>query len=70
MFERYGDEKTAADVHARALYLVQIGYISMQSEEDITVRLERVPEYIKTFTGTCPKTNEIERFNHRHGAIP
>lgn len=70
MFERYGYEKAAADVHARAVYLVQIGYISMQSEEDIAVRMRRIPEYIRTFTGSYPKTNELERFHHRHGYTP
>ncbi|TBW54333.1 TetR/AcrR family transcriptional regulator [Marinobacter halodurans] len=70
MFERFGYDNKAADVHARTVYLVQIGYISMQAKEDLAVRMERIPEYIKTFTGTYPKKNEIERFHHRHGYVP
>ncbi|WP_188748018.1 TetR/AcrR family transcriptional regulator [Marinobacterium zhoushanense] len=67
MFIRYGFEETAADVHARTLYLVQIGYISMQTDESLEIRMKRIPEYIKTFTGKYPKQNELERFYFKHG---
>ena len=33
MFMRFGHDETGADVRARTIYLVQIGYISMQSQE-------------------------------------
>lgn len=67
MFERYGFDETAADVHARTIYLVQIGYISMQSDESLDLRMKRIPEYVKTFTGEYPKRKELERFYSRHG---
>lgn len=66
MFERFGDPPVAADVRARTLYLVQIGYISMQSEEDLDLRLKRIPEYVAIFTGTEPEQREIDRFMARH----
>ena len=66
MFERFGHEPVAADVRARTLYLVQIGYISMQTEEDLELRLKRIPEYVAIFTGTMPEQREIDRFRSRH----
>lgn len=66
MFERFGHEPVAADVRARTLYLVQIGYISMQTEEDLALRLKRIPEYVSIFTGMAPQQREIERFLSRH----
>ena len=66
MFERFGHEPVAADVRARTLYLVQIGYISMQTEEDLALRLKRIPEYVAIFTGTVPEQREIDRFLSRH----
>ncbi|WP_246590147.1 TetR/AcrR family transcriptional regulator [Marinobacterium ramblicola] len=66
MFQRYGFDETAADVHARTIYLVQIGYISMQTDESLEVRMQRIPEYVKTFTGEYPKRNELERFYFKH----
>lgn len=66
MFERFGHEPVAADVRARTLYLVQIGYISMQTEEDLALRLKRIPEYVAIFTGAVPEQREIDRFLSRH----
>ncbi|PLK69129.1 TetR family transcriptional regulator [Rhizobium sp. TH135] len=66
MFERFGHEPVAADVRARTLYLVQIGYISMQTEEELELRLKRIPEYVAIFTGTGPEQREIDRFLSRH----
>lgn len=68
MFERFGHEPVAADVRARTLYLVQIGYISMQTEEDLELRLKRIPEYVAIFTGTAPEPREMDRFLARHKA--
>jgi len=68
MFERFGHEPVAADVRARTLYLVQIGYISMQTEEDLELRLKRIPEYVSIFTGTAPEPREMDRFLARHKA--
>ncbi len=67
MFTRYGYGEMEADVHARTIYLVQIGYISMQTREPLAVRMKRIAEYVKTFTGVAPKPQELQRFFHRHG---
>jgi len=67
MFRRHGLNDTEADVHARTIYLVQIGYISMQTKESLEERMQRIPEYVKIFTGELPQPNELKRFYHKHG---
>ena len=66
MFIRHGSEPLVADVRSRALYLTQIGYISMNTQEDITTRLLRVPSYVAIFSGTLPSQQELENFQQRH----
>lgn len=70
MFQRFGHDAGAADVRARTTYLVQIGYISMQSREDIALRMRRIPDYIAIFTGQTPQPRELARFFARHGYKP
>lgn len=67
MFVRFGHEALAADVRARSMYLTQIGYISMNTREDMLVRMQRIPEYVKIFTGQVPQPRELQRFYARHG---
>lgn len=66
MFGRFGFDPDEADVRARTMYLVQIGYISLQVQEDIPLRLARVPNYVKTFTGRMPEPHEMARFRARY----
>jgi AcrR family transcriptional regulator len=66
MYQRHGYDAVSADVHARTLYLVQIGYISMQTREDLETRFLRIPEYVTIFTGAAPKKSELDRFFSRH----
>lgn len=70
MFMRFGYEEIAADVRARTTYLVQIGYISMQAQEDIAMRMKRIPHYIAIYTGEAPQQRELDRFFSRHGHVP
>lgn len=70
MFLRFGHSDITADVRARTTYLVQIGYISMQSREDLAERMKRIPEYISIFTGQEPEQRELARFYARHGYKP
>ncbi|OAP43001.1 TetR family transcriptional regulator [Sinorhizobium glycinis] len=67
MFLRFGYDVAHADVRARTIYLVQIGYISMQTREEISVRMKRIPEYVEIFTGQVPEQRELDRFFARHG---
>lgn len=67
MFVRFGHPENTADVRARTTYLVQIGYISMQAEEDVAVRMKRIADYIAIYTGEVPQQRELDRFYARHG---
>ena len=66
MFRRFGYDPDAADTRARTIYLTQIGYISMKTNEDITERFRRIPHYVAIFTGKAPKKRELDRF---YGAV-
>lgn len=66
MFIRHGSEPLVADVRSRALYLTQIGYISMNTQEDTATRLLRVPSYVAIFSGALPSQQELENFQRRH----
>lgn len=70
MLVRHGAAPVPADVRARTTYLVQIGYISMQSREALAVRMQRIPEYITIFTGQAPRQRELDRFYARNGYVP
>ena len=70
LFERFGRDSLQAEVRARAIYLVQIGYISMQTSEDTALRMSRIAEYIQVFTGITPEPREMNRFFSRHGFVP
>jgi len=67
MLERWGHDPQDADVRSRTIYLVQIGYISMQAEETLETRLARIPNYVEIYTGRPPHPREIARFRARFG---
>ena len=68
LFDRFGFAPEEADVRARTIYLVQIGYISMQVQESLDLRLARIPAYVKTFAGQTATEAELARFRAAHGA--
>ena len=43
MLIRFGEDGLRADVRARTIYLTQIGYISLQTSEDMATRMARIP---------------------------
>ena len=62
MLMRWGHHQKEADVRARTIYLTQIGYISMRAQEDVEIRLARIPTYVEIHTGQPPEPREIARF--------
>jgi AcrR family transcriptional regulator len=70
MFDRFGFAPQEADVRARTVYLVQIGYISMQVQESLATRITRIPAYVKTYSGQAPTDRELARFYARHDFQP
>ena len=70
MLIRWGHPEQGADVRARTVYLVQIGYISMQVNEGLDTRLARIPTYVEIYTGHPPEPREMARFNARFVSAP
>lgn len=66
LFRRFDYSETEADTRARTLYLTQVGYIALRSEESLEVRMGRNPAYVLTFCGTAPTEAEIAAFRARH----
>lgn len=66
LFRRFGYGAAEADTRARTLYLTQVGYIAVRSEESLDVRLARNPAYVLTFCGVAPSEAEVAAFNARH----
>ncbi len=67
MLMRFGMPLQTADVRARAVYLIQIGYISLHTKEDMAIRMKRIPEYVAMYTGVYPEQRELDRFYSRIG---
>ena len=67
MLERWGHDPQDADVRARTVYLVQIGYIAMQVDETLETRLTRIANYVEIYTGRPPEAREMARFRARFG---
>lgn len=65
MLAKWGIAPDEADIRARTIYLVQIGYISMQADEDIETRLARIPTYVKIYADELPEPREMARFTAR-----
>ncbi|QEM82589.1 TetR/AcrR family transcriptional regulator [Halomonas binhaiensis] len=70
MFVRHGFEPLAANVRGRTIYLTQIGYISMNSQESLVIRMQRIPSYVEIFTGQTPQQRDLQRFHARHAYMP
>ena len=62
---RWGHGEEDADVRARTIYLVQIGYISMRITESVEERIQRVPYYVEVYSGQRPSADEMARFRAR-----
>jgi AcrR family transcriptional regulator len=66
LFRRFGYADAEADTRARTLYLTQVGYIALRSNESFAVRMARIPSYVLTFSGTAPSEAEVAAFSARH----
>lgn len=62
MFERYGYDVTDADIRAKVLYYMQLGYDLAQLNEPDERRIAAVPGYLRVFTGRDPQPGEVEEF--------
>ena len=62
MFARHGYDPEEAEIRARVLYFMQIGYYTLDLAEPLEERLRRVPGYLKSFTGVEPRPEELTAF--------
>ncbi|MCJ8336044.1 MAG: TetR/AcrR family transcriptional regulator [Epibacterium sp.] len=67
IFERFGYSKEQSEVRGMTVIYTQIGYISMDVEENPTERLARVQHYVELFTGVRATDAEVDSFLERHG---
>ena len=59
MFERHGFTPYEADVRARILYYMQLGYHALDVHESMQARCDRLAGYLKGFTGQDPSEEEL-----------
>ena len=69
LFERFSFPPQEARLRAQTVYLTQIGYIAMRTEETLDLRLQRIPDYVLIFTGCAPTEAELAAFRARHGSV-
>ncbi len=68
MFETFSYPEHEARVRAQTVYLTQVGYISMRTEESLEYRLHNIPDYVLIFTGKAPTAAELAAFRARNQA--
>ena len=68
MFETFSYPAHEARVRAQTVYLTQVGYISMRTEESLEFRLHNIPDYVLIFTGKAPTAAELAAFRTRNQA--
>lgn len=61
MFLRYGFTPSEADIRARILYFMQIGYHALALKETTQERLDRVAGFLQGFTGEEPDMIIVEQ---------
>ena len=66
MFKCHGFTNEQADVRGLTVIYTQIGYISMDVQENKDERLARVQHYVELFAGSRPAQNDVQHFLKRH----
>lgn len=69
MYRRFGFTPVQAGVRAATVIYTQVGYISMQVEEDPNNRISRMPAYVEMYTDQTPSEGEMRRFLARHDML-
>lgn len=62
MFERYGYEPKDADVRARILYFMQLGYHALVDYEPMSERMKRMKGYLENFSGRPATQQDYAEF--------
>lgn len=62
MYSSHRYPEAEADIRARILYFMQIGYHALELREDLDLRMSRLPGFLEHFTGRPPSRPEVEAF--------
>lgn len=62
IFKRHGFSPYDADIRARIIYFMQIGYHAMEIHEPMPERLNRLEGYLRGFTGEEPDPDAMAEF--------
>lgn len=65
MFERHGYPPDQAEIRARVLYFMQIGYYALDLAEPMEERLARLGGYVLAFSGVEPAQAELAAFRQK-----
>ncbi|MEJ6392047.1 TetR/AcrR family transcriptional regulator [Gymnodinialimonas sp. 2305UL16-5] len=70
MYGAHGYPNDEADIRARILYFMQIGYHALELHEDIALRMSRLAGFLEHFTGQKASPEEIADFTAHALAAP
>ena len=65
MFERHGFAPYEAEIRARIVYYMQLGYHALEVKEPMRARVDRLEGYLKGFTGETPDPGVVSWFRVR-----
>ncbi|MGJ8615914.1 MAG: TetR/AcrR family transcriptional regulator [Sulfitobacter sp.] len=60
LFERFGYAPYEAEVRARVMYYMQVGYYALELSEPIEERIKRINDYVLCFTGQPARAAETD----------
>lgn len=66
LFTRFGASATEAEVRARTLYFMQIGYYALDINETLADRTALLRDYVIAFCGEEPSPGDLEDFARRN----
>ncbi|MEM1429160.1 MAG: TetR/AcrR family transcriptional regulator [Pseudomonadota bacterium] len=69
LFVRHGYAADDADVRARIVYYMQLGYHALDVRETMDVRMARIAGYLDGFTGQSPSPETVSRFQQQAMAL-
>lgn len=60
LFTRFDYDPSEAEVRARVMYFMQVGYYALELSEPLAERVKRIRHYVLSFTGVSPSQAEID----------
>ena len=69
MFARHGFDHAQAEIRARNIYYIQMGYYALDVQEPMSVRLSLLPTYFETYTDRKLSPEAIAAFRSKVSAL-